>query len=77
MTIPRFLICDTHEQPERVFVLHTQFPKFLAEATEHEDGSVDLIPVMQFDTIPANAASAAKLMREMGDWYVSELNSLD
>lgn len=29
--LPKFLICDTHET-DRVFVLHTQFPKFLAEA---------------------------------------------
>jgi hypothetical protein len=29
--LPKFLICDTHTEAERCFVLHTGFPRFLAE----------------------------------------------
>ena len=28
--LPKFLICDTHENQNLCFLLHTQFPKFLA-----------------------------------------------
>lgn len=76
--LPRFLICDAHDHPERHFVLHTRFPKFLAEAYENEDGSIDLKPALWLEQGEViDAGYNARLMRQMGEWYVSELRSYD
>ena len=32
LTPPKFLMCDSHAEPNRAFVLHTEFPRFLCEA---------------------------------------------
>lgn len=67
--LPRFLEC---EEPAtgRLFVLHTRAPRILAEL--HDDNS--LVWVRGWgDPIPPDF-NAARLMREMGDWYAEILN---
>lgn len=78
LNIPRFLICDSHDQPDRHFLMHTNFPKFLAEAKENTDGTVDINVILWLeDKEVLDVSYNAKLMREMGVWYVEELNSYD
>lgn len=75
--LPRFLICDSHEYPDREFVLHTQFPKFLAEAIE-KDGTIEIKPVLWLESGEVvDVGYNARLMREMGDWYYSEISSYE
>lgn len=71
--IPKFLICDSHEEPEREFVLHTHFPRFLAEVIGDK-----IEPIQYYDEmngIPVQ--QLARLMSEAGDWYVNEISSYE
>ena len=65
--IPRFLECvDPLSGDETVYVTHTQFPRIMAKL---QDDDSTLIWVKGWgDDIPVDYP-AAKLMREMGDWY--------
>ena len=75
---PRFLVCDNHEDPEREFVLHTHFPKFLAEATDQVDGSILIVPILWLEAGEVmDVGYNAKLMREMGDWFADEISSYE
>jgi hypothetical protein len=61
-----------------VFVLHTQFPKFLAEAHEVDGGIIELTPILWMDPqVFQKIGEGARLMREMGDWYYEEIRSWD
>ena len=66
---PKFIIGDTED---RTFVVHLHSPKFIAEIIVAEDGSETFDPT--FIEPPGNDASAlAKLMREVGDFYIEEI----
>lgn len=74
--IPRFLVCDSHDHPELEFVLHTQFPRFLAQTRDETHEYIRLEPVMWFDSPGGlNEMQLARLMREMGDWFAREVDS--
>lgn len=50
--IPKFLICDSHSDKERAFVLHTQFPRFLAEClVGFSDSDFELIRKLWFEKV--------------------------
>lgn len=36
MNIPKFLIADSSTEPEKIFILHTDFPRFLLEVDSEE-----------------------------------------
>jgi len=36
MTIPKFLIGDNSEHPDAIFVIHTEFPRFIIDLTKDE-----------------------------------------
>ena len=34
MTLPKFLIADNSDFPENIYVIHTEFPRFILEVEE-------------------------------------------
>lgn len=36
MTLPNFLLADNSDLPEQIFILHTQYPRFLWDV-QHDD----------------------------------------
>lgn len=36
MTIPKFLIGDNSNHPDAIFVIHTEFPRFIIDLTKDE-----------------------------------------
>ena len=74
MILPKFLLCSSNL--ENVFVLHTQFPKLIAIVENDNQGS-NLNVLEFFDKIEITDSTPlelAKLMREMGDWYSSQIS---
>jgi hypothetical protein len=70
-TPPRFLEA-TDPKTDTTYVLHTQFPRILAQLDED---NFSLTWVQGWgDEIPVDYP-AATLMREMGDWYAGILDS--
>lgn len=76
--IPKFLVCDSHAEPEKEYVLHTQKPRFLAQSRDLDGGEIELTPVQWYDD-PAHHSvyEMARLMRLMGDWFAAEIASYE
>ena len=36
MTVPKFLIGDNTQHPDTIFVIHTEFPRFIIDLTKDE-----------------------------------------
>ena len=36
MKIPKFLLCDNTDHPDAIFVVHTEFPRFIIDLTTDE-----------------------------------------
>ena len=65
---PKFIIGDTED---RTFVVHLHSPKFIAELIESEDG--ETFEPTFIDEPIKDASAIAKLMREVGDFYIEEI----
>ena len=75
MELPKFLVADNSEMPEKIFILHTEYPRFLLDVetddiewfddiSEEEDNT-------EFDTEVAN------LIEDALDFYDQEMSSLE
>lgn len=75
MELPKFLIADNSDFPEKIFILHTEYPRFLLDVetddvewfedlTEEEEGE-------EFDTEVANLIELAL------DFYDKEMSELE
>ncbi len=70
---PKFIIGDTED---RTFVVHLHSPRLIAEIVVAEDGSETFDPT--FIDPPGNdPALLAKLMRQVGDFYIEEIERED
>lgn len=77
--LPKFMICEPmpsegmNQYKEVEFILHTEFPAFVAVTDEEEDefGGLGITPIHWFqEPTGLDVSEMARLMREMGDWYV-------
>lgn len=75
MELPKFLIADNSDLPEKIFILHTEYPRFLLDVetddvewfedlSEEEEGE-------EFDTEVAN------LIEEALEFYDKEMAQLE
>ena len=75
MELPKFLIADNSDFPEKIFILHTEYPRFLLDVetddvewfedlSEEEEGE-------EFDTEVANLIELAL------DFYDKEMSDLE
>jgi hypothetical protein len=74
MELPKFLIADNSDFPEKIFILHTEYPRFLLDVeTDDVEWFEDLTEEEgeEFDTEVANLIELAL------DFYDKEMSELE
>ena len=73
MNLPKFLLADNSNYPEDIFVLHTEFPRFLSNLKDDEvEWFEDLSGENEEDI--ANELNA--LIKQAEDFYDKEMEGL-
>ncbi|WP_313385839.1 hypothetical protein [Chishuiella sp.] len=75
MDLPKFLVADNSTMPDKIFILHTEYPRFLLDV-ENDD-------IEWFEDISEEedneefSSEIANLIEEALDFYDQEMASLD
>lgn len=69
MDLPRFLIADNTEYPENVYVVHTEFPRFILDVDSQE--------VQMFDGSDTEDEAIQDLVEQALGFYESELDTYE
>lgn len=74
MTVPKFLLGDNSAHPDSIFVVHTEFPRFIIDLTKDEIEWFE-----EFDTQDEKelAQETENAIKEATDWYDSEIANYD
>ena len=70
---PKFLIGDSED---RTFIIHLHHPRLIAELIVGENGDESFDPTFIDEPIKSSPA-LAKLMREVGEFYIDEIERED
>ncbi len=74
--LPRFLLADnSQELPETIFVVHTEFPKFIVESDIDDFYSNQV--VHWIDDEPNSEDAITTLLEEAEDFLIDELDMND
>ena len=74
MILPKFLLADNSEYPEDIFVLHTEFPRFMINLKDDEiEWFEDLTGEKEEDI----TTELADLMDKAGVFYDDEMKQLE
>ncbi len=60
MTIPKFLIGDNSQHPDAIFVIHTEFPRFIIDLTKDEIEWFEEFDKQDKEELAAEAKNAIK-----------------
>lgn len=74
MELPKFLLADNSNHPDDIFVLHTEFPRFLINL---KDDSVEWFEDLTGEKEDDIAAELADLMDKAGAFYDSEMKQFE
>lgn len=74
MEFPKFLLGDNTDYPDAIFVIHTEFPRFIVNL---ENDEVEWLE--EFDTHDQKELleEAEKLLQEANDFYDREIERYD
>ena len=70
MTIPKFLIGDNSEHPDAIFVVHTEFPRFIIDLTKDEIEWFEEFDKQDEEELSSETENAIK---QATDFYDSEI----
>ncbi|MDL1912951.1 MAG: hypothetical protein FDW93_00245 [Bergeyella sp.] len=70
MKLPRFLLADNSKFPDDLFVVHTEYPRFILNVEEEE---VEWLDELQRDQEETIANEATKVVEEAFRWCDEEL----
>lgn len=70
MTIPKFLLGDNSKFPDSIFVIHTEFPRFIIDLTVDEIEWLEEFDRQDEDELASEAENAIK---EATEWYDIEI----
>ncbi|MGB0879695.1 MAG: hypothetical protein ACPGTO_03930 [Polaribacter sp.] len=70
MNLPKFLLADNSNHPEDIFVLHTEYPRFLINL---KDDKVEWFEDVSRENEEDIATELATLMDKAGAFYDEEL----
>lgn len=74
MELPKFLLADNSKHPEDIFVLHTEYPRFLINLKDDEiEWFEDLSGENEHDL----ANELEQLIEQAGAFYDSEMEGLE
>jgi hypothetical protein len=74
MSLPKFLLADNSDQAETVFVLHTEYPRFLLNVANDE---VTWFESFDDDDISELEEESVKLIEEALAFYDREIEAFD
>jgi hypothetical protein len=74
MTLPKFLLADNSNFPEDIFVLHTEYPRFLINL---KDDEVEWFEDLTGENEEDIATELADLMDKAGTFYDQEMKGLE
>ncbi len=75
MELPKFLVADNSEFPEKIFILHTEYPRFLLDVeTDDIEWFEDISEEEENDEFDTEVAN---LIEEALDFYDQEMSQLD
>jgi len=74
MELPKFLLADNSKYPDDIFVLHTDYPRFLINL---RDDSVEWYEDLTGENEEDVAAELADLMDKAGQFYDEEMKGLE
>ena len=70
MNLPKFLLSDNSNFPDDIFVLHTEFPRFIINL---KDDEIEWFEDLTGENEEDIATELAVLMDQAGDFYDSEM----
>ena len=74
MDLPKFLLADNSKHPEDIFVLHTDYPRFLINL---KDDEVEWFEDLSQENEQELANELEGLIEQAGQFYVAEMEGLD
>ncbi|MBF0596216.1 hypothetical protein [Faecalibacter rhinopitheci] len=75
MELPKFLIADNSELPDKIFILHTEYPRFLMDVeTDEVEWFEDLSDEEEGSDFDSEVANLIELALE---FYDNEMAQLD
>lgn len=72
MTIPKFLIGDNSNHPDAIFVIHTEFPRFIIDLTEDEIEWFEEFDKQDEDELASETENAIKLATDFYDVEIAK-----
>ena len=74
MNLPKFLLADNSSHPEDIFVLHTEYPRFLINL---KDDEVEWFEDLEGENEQELANELENLIEQAGKFYDSEMEGLE
>ncbi|MBT4779603.1 MAG: hypothetical protein P8P19_07615 [Polaribacter sp.] len=74
MEIPKFLLADNSKYPEDIFILHTEYPRFLINL---KDDQIEWFEDLTGENEEDIATELADLMDKAGMFYDKEIGQYD
>lgn len=74
MEAPKFLIADNSEFPEKMYVLHTDFPRFLLDI---ETGEIDIYEEFEEEPDVDLESELAEIIEQAFDFFDKEMESYE
>ncbi|KOY52361.1 hypothetical protein [Polaribacter dokdonensis] len=74
MELPKFLLADNSNYPEDIFVLHTEFPRFMINL---KDDEVEWFEDLTGENEEDIATELAVLMDKAGEFYDEEMKKYE
>ncbi len=74
MKLPKFLMADNNEFPEDLFVVHTEYPRFILNVEEEE---VEWLDDLAGDNEETLADEATKVIEQAFIWAEKEIAQYD
>lgn len=74
MTLPKFLLADNSNFPDDIFVLHTEFPRFLINL---KDDEIEWFEDLTGESEEDISTELADLLDKAGEFYDSEMKQFE
>lgn len=72
MTIPKFLLGDNSQFPDTIFVVHTEFPRFIIDLTKDEIEWFEEFDKQDEDELASETENAIKQATEFYDAEIAK-----
>lgn len=74
METPKFLIADNSQFPEKIYILHTEFPRFLLDVETEE---IDIYDDIEDEDVEEAKEELLKLVEAAFEFFDQEMDSYE